>query len=185
MPPEPRHFHRNFWATTGIATIVAAVIGAVATLLATKAPDERPQTFSTSAPAQTQTGGGALPPPKTTAASDAGIFWQGTFSFDNYVDFDTAPPRNGGGNLAQDVKGGLDVWNDGSLWTSNKPPTKDQCADGIATQAARSIPLEIGTQVCYQTAAGRVVYFKVIKILEEGSLLLNPRFEMRVVVWKR
>ena len=184
-PLEPRNFHRNFWATTGIATIVAAVIGAVATVLATKAPDERPQTLPTSAPAQTQAGGGALPPAKTTAATDAGVFWQGTFNFDSYVDFDTAPPHNGTGDLAQDVKGNLNVWNDGSVWTSTKPPTKDQCADGIATRAADRIPLEVGTQVCYQTPAGRVVYFKVIKMLEEGSILSNPRFEIRVVVWKR
>lgn len=183
VPSENRHFRRNFWATTGIATIVAAIIGAVATFVSTRGSDDRPQTPPATTAAQV---GDAAPPPATTAAAaDAEIFWQGTFVFHTYVDFDSAPPKNGEGKLTQDVKGNLGVYNDGGVWTGASPPTKQQCADQIATRAADHIPLDVGTQVCYRTEGERVVYFKVTALVEEGGLLATPRFELSVVVWRR
>jgi hypothetical protein len=186
-PPEVRTHRRTFWATTGIATIVAAVIGAIATVLAGKGPDERPPAVpaSTVAPAAGAAPGPATTGPATTAAAASGIFWQGSFVFHTYVDFDSAPPQNDAGELTQDVKGNLLVYNDGSVWTGAAPPTKEQCADQIATRATDQIPLDAGTRVCYRTEGGRVVYFEVTELVEEGGLLATPRYELDVVVWRR
>jgi hypothetical protein len=182
-PHETRNLRRNFWATTGIATIVAAVIGGVATVLSNNASDEP----RTPPPATAAAPGGATPAPPatTTAAAASEVLWQGTFVFHTYVDFDSAPPQNDAGKLTQDVKGNLGVYNDGSVWTGADPPTKQQCSDQIATRATDTIPLDVGTQVCYRTEGGRVVYFEVTALVEEGGLLATPRYELDVLVWKR
>jgi hypothetical protein len=180
---EARNSRRNFWATTGCATIVAAAIGAGATLLAQQAKQSPPTPPASST---MQADNANTTSPEATAAVDTGIHWQGTFVLGNYADFDLAPPRNESGDLNQDVEGNLSVYDDGSVWTAATPPTKQQCFDQIATRAASSIPLEVGTEVCYQTEAGRIVYFKVNSIVQQGDgLLASPRFEINVVVWKR
>jgi hypothetical protein len=176
-----RESHRYFWATTGFATIVAAAIGAGATLLAQRQPQPNP-TIPRAYPA-TQANRPSPTPQEATAAPATGIYWHGTFVLDNYVDFDSAPPQNMGGSLSQDVAGSLDVNDAGGVWNAVAPPTKQKCSDQIATRAASRIPLDVGTQVCYRTRTGRIVYFKVNSIVEQGSLLANPRFEVSVVVW--
>ena len=173
---------RTFWATTGAATIVAAAIGATATLLANQ-PTQAPPTPPSSAAAPAHDAN--LASPGIAAARDSGVYWQGSFLMDSYVDFDSAPPHNGGGDLSQDIYGNLHFYNDGSVWEESAPPTKQQCSDQIATRAADEVPLEVGTQVCYRTRAGRVVYFKVTAITEKRNLWSNPHAEISVVVWKR
>lgn len=180
---ETRNNPRNFWATTGCATILAAAIGVGGTLLAQQS---RPSPPTPPAPSTTQAHSTNPAPPETTAPVDTGIYWQGTFILDNYVNFDSAPPQNQSGQLSQDVKGDLTVDDNGSVWTAATPPTKQQCSDQIATHAANTIPLDVGTQVCYKTTDGRIVYFKVNSTAQQGDgLLTNPRFEINVVVWTR
>jgi hypothetical protein len=184
---EMRITRKNFWATTGSATVLAAAIGAGATLLAkgsnTPAPEAAPVTQSTTA-GEVQH---AAPTSQlATTEAQPGVFWQGNFLYDNYVNFDTAPPQNQNGRLSQDVKGDLEVEDEGSAWTGTSPPTYQQCAYQVQTQAADSIPLDVGTQVCYQTADGRIVYFKVASSDSPGDgFLTNPRFEISVTVWNR
>jgi hypothetical protein len=77
------------------------VIGAGATLLAQQS---KPSPAPAQPSATTQPGTATPEPPETTAAAYTGIHWQGTFVLDNYVDFDSTPPKNQSGGLSQDVK---------------------------------------------------------------------------------
>jgi hypothetical protein len=179
---------RNFWATTGAVTLIAAAISSGATLLAKSgsAPEAQVVTVTQTPPPanglpQSPTISGTSD--DTTPSAAARVFWQGQFDFDDYVSFDLAPPRNQQGSVSQDEAGHLQVGDDGSTWTSSTPPTEQQCSYQIATRAAEYIPLAVGTQACYQTGGDRIVYFKVTAIVAPGPPGGNSVFRMDVVIW--
>lgn len=190
--PKPRRSDspRNFWLTTGCATIVAALIGAGATALSLAAKDNNPNPPST--PLATQTShtpsANQVEKASTNSAITAtntqpmtGIRWQGNFALTSYPDFDTIPPTNdSGGSLAQDIYGTLHTMGHGAAWTSAGPPTRQQCSDQVDTQSQDSIPVNVGTQVCFKTGSGLVVYFKVVAISSDTN---SYRYQTAMTIW--
>lgn len=174
---------RNFWKTTGCATVLAAAIGAGATVLGQQITKESPPKANppeegvTVSPAPVHQSGETSPPP-----GEASVRWQGQFQMTSYVNFESIPPRNGGGQLAQDVYGTLNTQGKGSRWDVATPPTKKQCSAQVETKAEREIPAEPGIQVCYKTSSDRIIYFKVLSISES-----SPWNEIRtyLVIWSR
>lgn len=180
-PPETINNPRGFWRTTGCATVVAAVIGAGATLLA----QQIASSSSTTPGSGTVTGAdqGQSGVPSEPERSD--VLWKNHFNMGNYVSFDTIPPQNEKGTLSQDVEGTYHVYDDGALWESPTPPSKQQCVEKIATHGQASIPMDMGTQFCYRTSGGRVVFIKVIGVQPGDGLLTSPRFETEVTIWSK
>jgi hypothetical protein len=166
--------------------VVAAVIGAGATLLAqqissTEAPaSSTPFTAVMTEPAQDPS---QPSPPAETGSSE--VLWSNHFNMGNYVNFDVIPPRNSGGNLHQDVTGTYHVYDNAALWESRTPPSKRQCVDRISTHALKSIPADVGTQFCYRTRGDRIVFIKVLEIEPGEGILASPRFETEVTIWRK
>jgi hypothetical protein len=117
----------------------------------------------------------------------AGVLWKNHFNLDNHVSFDYVPPKNEvlSGSFSQDSSGGFQVSDDGAIWDSVEPPTKQQCLDRIATHSEKTISGEAGRQICYRTSEGRVVYIKILSIVEQGGRLATSRYETEVTIWNR
>lgn len=188
--PENADAPRRFWRTTGCATVIAALIGAGATLLAqqvagpsstaTTAPSTVTVTVSPSAPSP----GGAAAPPGPSATGEPDVLWHDHFNMGNYVDFDSIPPQNGTGGLSRgNNTGEYNVNDDGTLWESATPPSKQQCIDRIATHGQETIAVDAGTRICYRTSGDRIVYIEILGV--DPSASRPDRFETEVTIWRK
>lgn len=190
--PEKPEKTSHFWKTTGLMSIIVALIGLLGILIThwtSGSASGSPQSGSVSSSTNTKlqpetqpTGDPANAITSTTITTTPAIRWQGTFSLTNGVDFDSLPPKPQPLDLFIQDDGSGDLYTNGrgSIWTSSSPPTKDQCSDQVDTHAATLIPVSTGTQVCFQTSMGRIAYFKVTSATD-GSNSFD--YELNAVVW--
>ncbi|WP_336159262.1 hypothetical protein [Amycolatopsis sp. VC5-11] len=175
---------RNFWRTTGLATVLAAAMGVAGTLLAQQMgkKDPAPGPAETSrAPSAPQKSSAPMSASDPSEAAPSEIRWQGKFALTSYPDFESLPPKdNAGGSMSQDIYGTLYPSGGGAVWTGSRPPSKQECSDLADTQSREKIDPVPGTQVCLKTR-GRVVYFKVVGAGERENWVY--RYQTQLIVW--
>jgi hypothetical protein len=176
---------RNFWRTTGLATVLAAAIGVGGTLLAQqigkKDPAPGPAATSLAPSASASVPRASSAPVPASEAAAAGIRWQGDFALTSYPDFSSVPPKDdAGGSMSQDIYGKLYPMGGGAVWTGSKLPSKQECSDLADTQAQEKIDPVPGTQVCLKTRE-QVVYFKVLGNGERETS--SYRSQTHLIIW--
>ncbi|MEU2038132.1 hypothetical protein [Nocardia niwae] len=136
-------------------------------------PDDRAPSRATSAA-----------PTTSPAASPNDVRWTGTMNL-TYLDLDSVPPRvlssNSGASAwvsyDREAHGGFTgatLYGLGggffttkptlALWTTQAAPTRQQCADLVATQGAETLPVTKDSAYCVKTAAGRTAFLTGISV---------------------
>lgn len=187
---------RNFWKTNGCAVlitafggVIASIVTGTATFLAAQNDDKKSPEPAAMSPKETVTvtvekpAGGGTPQLPPAAGADPDVRWSGRFNLTSYPDFESVPPKNnnlGKGNYEYLTMGygEFKVNGSGSSWTSPERPTKKQCSDLIDTQYQDKIPVNSGTQFCYRTGMGTIVFIKVVGSTTES-------YQTEVLIWNR
>jgi hypothetical protein len=149
---ETVHNPRNFWGTSGFATVVAAIIGACATVLAQcgikkdPSPPAQPIAISvTEIGTMTVVLPRLLPPPQLpqqtgpVATTEPRIHWQGMVRLrsGDRLNFDLVPPRNDipiDEFLSQE-SGRFELHDRGGVCSDTTEPAKQECSDHTETHA--------------------------------------------------
>ena len=177
----------NFWKTTGLATILAALIALFGTILQHIWPEQHASSApSTGATSVTSTPAAAVGPVGTPAEAPGSskIRWKGTYHLSTFVDFDAVPPNPKEPDLfIQDQSDG-DLYTSGraAIWSGATPPSESQCHDAVSTDAKGIISLAKGVQLCFETGQGREVYFEVRAV--HRSTENRTDFELAATVWE-
>jgi hypothetical protein len=107
-------------------------------------------------------------PPTVYDTNDKATFWV------NYINSD---PRNGA--VLYGSNGGFFTSNANlALWSAAGEPTRQQCADQVATQASDTLPLAKGSRYCISTPQHRIA-FLVVGAFDDA----NQAYQGMVKVW--
>ncbi|MGI8310672.1 hypothetical protein [Saccharopolyspora hattusasensis] len=190
---------RNFWKTNGLGIVITALGGVIASIVTGTATylaaqkDKNPlPTFAEKTVTVTAEAPLGVTPETSVAGStqqvlsDSEVRWNGRFAFTIYPDFESIPPKNNGDTknylYASSSEIHLGGSGGGSLWTGPTPPTKKQCSDLIDTQAQAGASTAAGTQICYRTGTGRLIFFTVVSVDRQTGAI--DRVQTDLVIWK-
>lgn len=118
------------------------------------------------------------PPPTSQSPTADGVRWRGAVNM-TYVDLDSIPAHVLSSNNQADFwvnypggeregatlygqNGGFFTVNPTvAQWDGTAPPSKRQCSERVASQGVESLPIDIGSRYCVQTASNRYAYIVV------------------------
>ncbi|SFB42813.1 hypothetical protein SAMN05216266_11124 [Amycolatopsis marina] len=179
------------WIAAG-ATVVAALITATATLLASSGTKDTPAAVApteedrpTGVPRHVPTSTGSTGETRPAAPT---VRWQGVVVFDGSgKDFDAEQPSDVvGGNdfvtngVAGSVQIGTLPGTTVSTWKAGELPIHRDCADTVEAAGTTSEQLELGTVLCAKTDEGRIARL-VVREIPEDELAPVVRFD--AVIW--
>ncbi|WP_433713261.1 hypothetical protein ACQP2U_02885 [Nocardia sp. CA-084685] len=120
----------------------------------------------------------------TSASASEDVRWSGTVNL-TYLDLDSVPPRvvsgnNGASTWASYNYSSSKKFSEATLygqrgdfftvqptiasWSNPTKPTRQQCADVIATQGVESLPLSKNSSYCVKTVANRVAFITELSL---------------------